>query len=244
MAGRRRRRKRLGTSLAVSRQKPVSSIFFRLLAVLEDRKKDTVKAFFSSIPNRLRKTVRVVCSDLYDGFMNAAHEVFGQQVQIVADREVAILVEAISVVIKRSAIDQKFPGGAVLAPVGAELSHDHALGRGLQDQGEQDALDVRPLREDQPLACATDRLDWPVFVVVPRMAKPVQARFHLASDLAVPSGEAIAEQLKSLRRTRLLLPTRTGRSKARPGLCAHPKILPRPSVRTGGARKSPIFWRG
>jgi transposase len=49
----------------------------RLLAVLEDRKKDTVKAFFSSIPKRLRKTVRVVCTDLYDGFVNAAREVFG-----------------------------------------------------------------------------------------------------------------------------------------------------------------------
>ncbi len=58
----------------------------RLLAVLKDRKKDTVKTFFSSIPNRLRKTVRVVCTDLYDGFMNAAREVFGQRIQIVADR--------------------------------------------------------------------------------------------------------------------------------------------------------------
>jgi transposase len=58
----------------------------RLLAVLEDRKKDTVKAFFSSIPKRLRKTVRVVCTDLYDGFVNAAREVFGRRVRIVADR--------------------------------------------------------------------------------------------------------------------------------------------------------------
>ena len=58
----------------------------RLLAVLEDRKKDTVKVFFSSIPERLRKTVRVVCTDLYDGFVNAAREVFGKRIRVVADR--------------------------------------------------------------------------------------------------------------------------------------------------------------
>jgi transposase len=58
----------------------------QLLAVLKDRGKDTVKAFFYSIPKRLRKTVRVVCTDLYDGFMNAAREVFGKRVRIVADR--------------------------------------------------------------------------------------------------------------------------------------------------------------
>jgi transposase len=58
----------------------------RLLAVLPGRKKCTVKEFFSSIPNRLRKTVRVVCSDLYDGFINAAKEVFGEDVEVVADR--------------------------------------------------------------------------------------------------------------------------------------------------------------
>lgn len=58
----------------------------QLLAVLEGRKKETVKAFFSCIPNRLRNTVRVVCTDLYDGFINAAREVFGQRTRIVADR--------------------------------------------------------------------------------------------------------------------------------------------------------------
>jgi transposase len=58
----------------------------RLLAVLKGRTKATVKEFFSCIPNRLRKTVRVVCSDLYDGFINAAKEVFGEGVDVVADR--------------------------------------------------------------------------------------------------------------------------------------------------------------
>ena len=58
----------------------------RILAVLKDRKKETVKAFFSRIPARIRKTVRAVCSDMYEGFINAAKEVFGDKVKIIIDR--------------------------------------------------------------------------------------------------------------------------------------------------------------
>lgn len=58
----------------------------RVIGVLEDRKKATVRKFFKSIPKDLRKTVRVLCTDLYDGFINAAKEVFGRKVRIVADR--------------------------------------------------------------------------------------------------------------------------------------------------------------
>ena len=57
-----------------------------ILAVLEDRLKTTVKAFLSSIPKRLRQTVKAVCSDMYEGFINAAKEVFGKRVRVVADR--------------------------------------------------------------------------------------------------------------------------------------------------------------
>lgn len=57
-----------------------------ILAVLKDRKKETVKDFFLSIPKGLRKTVTVICSDMYDGFINAAKEVFNKRVRIVADR--------------------------------------------------------------------------------------------------------------------------------------------------------------
>ena len=60
--------------------------YVRILGVLKDRKKVTVSHFFSSIPKRLRRTVRYVCSDMYDGFINAAKEVFGKKVRIVADR--------------------------------------------------------------------------------------------------------------------------------------------------------------
>ena len=57
-----------------------------VLGMLADRKKETVKEFFMSIPNRLRKQVRFVCSDLYVGFINAAKAVFGKKVQIIVDR--------------------------------------------------------------------------------------------------------------------------------------------------------------
>lgn len=58
----------------------------QVLGVLKDRSKQTVKQFFLTIPKRLRISVRYVCSDMYDGFINAAKEVFGKRVRIVADR--------------------------------------------------------------------------------------------------------------------------------------------------------------
>ena len=57
-----------------------------ILGVLADRKKETVKKFLMSIPKKLRKQVRFVCSDMYTGFINAAKEVFGKKVQIIVDR--------------------------------------------------------------------------------------------------------------------------------------------------------------
>jgi len=39
-----------------------------------------------SIPKKLRKKVGGICSDLYKGFINAANEVFGRKVIIIADR--------------------------------------------------------------------------------------------------------------------------------------------------------------
>ena len=58
----------------------------RVLGVLEGREKATVKKFFLSIPKNLRKTIRVVCSDMYEGYINAVKEVLGKGVQVVVDR--------------------------------------------------------------------------------------------------------------------------------------------------------------
>jgi transposase len=58
----------------------------RVVGVLKDRKKETVKKFLKSIPKHLRKTVRIFCTDLYKGFIHAVKEVLGRKVRIVADR--------------------------------------------------------------------------------------------------------------------------------------------------------------
>ena len=56
-----------------------------IIAVLPDRLKETVLAFFLSIPGNLRRTVKTVCTDMYDGFVQSATEVFGARV-VVVDR--------------------------------------------------------------------------------------------------------------------------------------------------------------
>jgi transposase len=38
------------------------------------------------MPRKLRKTIKAVCSDMYDGFIHAAQEVFGKRVKRVIDR--------------------------------------------------------------------------------------------------------------------------------------------------------------
>ena len=57
-----------------------------ILGVLPDRKKATVKAFLSGIPQRLRHMIHFVCTEMYEGFVNAAKEVCGKRVKIVIDR--------------------------------------------------------------------------------------------------------------------------------------------------------------
>ena len=56
-----------------------------LLAVLAGRKKETIEEFLESIPAHLKKTIRRVCTDLYDGFINAVKKVL-PRAKIVADR--------------------------------------------------------------------------------------------------------------------------------------------------------------
>ncbi len=57
-----------------------------ILAVLKDRTKDTVKKFLRTIPKRLKKTIGCVCSDMYEGYINAVKEVLGKRTRIVIDR--------------------------------------------------------------------------------------------------------------------------------------------------------------
>jgi transposase len=45
-----------------------------LLGVLADRKKETVRAFLETIPVRLRPTMQKICTDMWDGYVNAVEE--------------------------------------------------------------------------------------------------------------------------------------------------------------------------
>jgi transposase len=64
---------------------PLASGGVEVLAVLPDRKKETVLAFFESIPEPLRETIERVCTDMYRGFVEAAREAL-PWAKIVVDR--------------------------------------------------------------------------------------------------------------------------------------------------------------
>lgn len=56
-----------------------------VLAVLPDRKKETVKRFLRGVPARLKSRIASVCTDMYDGFINAVKEEI-PQATVVVDR--------------------------------------------------------------------------------------------------------------------------------------------------------------
>ena len=55
-------------------------------AVLEGREKKTVKQFLKNVPKKIKKKLKGVCSDMYDGYINAAKEALGKNIKITADR--------------------------------------------------------------------------------------------------------------------------------------------------------------
>jgi len=57
----------------------------KVLAVLPDRKKQTVKTFLEAMPRRVKRAIRTVCTDMYEGFILAVKEVLGKA-QVVIDR--------------------------------------------------------------------------------------------------------------------------------------------------------------
>ena len=56
-----------------------------ILAVLPDRKKDTVKAFLAAIPAPQKATIQRVCVDMYEGYSNAVYEAL-PEVAVIVDR--------------------------------------------------------------------------------------------------------------------------------------------------------------
>jgi transposase len=57
----------------------------KVLAVLPDRKKQTVKQFLETMPRRVKRAIRTVCTDMYEGFIQAVKEVLGKA-EVVIDR--------------------------------------------------------------------------------------------------------------------------------------------------------------
>jgi len=61
-----------------------------VLAVLPDRKKDTVKEFLGTIPQRLRRTMETACTDMWKGYVNAVKEFAAAHpevsIEVVVDR--------------------------------------------------------------------------------------------------------------------------------------------------------------
>lgn len=57
----------------------------KVLAVLSDRKKETIKAFLRRIPTRLKRTIHTVCTDMWSAYINAAKEEL-EHSMVVVDR--------------------------------------------------------------------------------------------------------------------------------------------------------------
>lgn len=62
----------------------------RLLGVLADRQKETVRQFLECIPKRLRRTMEKACTDMWDGYVNAVEEFAAAHpevsIEVVVDR--------------------------------------------------------------------------------------------------------------------------------------------------------------
>ena len=56
-----------------------------VLAVLPDRKKKTVREFLESIPECLRQTIETVCTDMWEGYTNAAEEFAAAHAEVSID---------------------------------------------------------------------------------------------------------------------------------------------------------------
>jgi transposase len=57
----------------------------KVLAVLPDRQKQTVRRFLEAMPKRVKRAIRTVCTDMYEGFITAVKEVLGKA-EVVVDR--------------------------------------------------------------------------------------------------------------------------------------------------------------
>ena len=57
--------------------------FLRIIAVLNGRDKELIKSFLESIPHRVKKMIKAVCTDMFDAYVNAAIDVFGEKTLVI-----------------------------------------------------------------------------------------------------------------------------------------------------------------
>ena len=66
----------------------------KVLAVLPARKKQPVKQFLATRPRRLKRAIRTVCTDMYEGFIQAVKEGGGKAEVVIERYHVAQLYRA------------------------------------------------------------------------------------------------------------------------------------------------------
>jgi transposase len=63
-----------------------TAVGVKIICIIKGREKAEVKKFLMSIPKNLKETIDAVCTDMYDGFINAAKEALGPSIPVIADR--------------------------------------------------------------------------------------------------------------------------------------------------------------
>jgi transposase len=58
----------------------------KIICIIKGREKAEVKKFLISIPKNLKETIEAVCTDMHDGYINAAKEALGTSIPVIADR--------------------------------------------------------------------------------------------------------------------------------------------------------------
>lgn len=163
-----------------------------LLAVLENREKATVKAFFASIPKRLRQQLRVVCTDMYEGFINAAKEVFSKQVKVVVDRfHVAKLYRGAVDDLRKSELKRlkkELPEAEYKRLKGAMW----ALRRSLQNRTEEDVQLLRRLFKHSPLLEAAYYASGILTEIFNRAHSKRSARYQVRRWIALVKGSGLS----------------------------------------------------
>ena len=163
----------------------------RLLAVLENREKATVKTFFASIPKRLRKQLRAVCTDMYEGFINAATEVFSRKVKIVVDRfHVAKLYRGAVDELRKTELKRlkkELPETEYKQLKGAMW----ALRRSLQSRTEEDVRLLRRLFAHSPLLETAYYASGLLTHLFDQVRSKRSARYHLRRWIALVKGSGL-----------------------------------------------------